>query len=141
MHPVPISTTVLLVDDHRCERDNIRDVLGDYEDVQIVGEAGDGARAIQYARMLRPHVVLMDISMPWVDGVQAARVIKQEDPETIIIGLSTVEAGPMPPALRGAGFTAYLNKDCIAEDLYPTIARHLDHSALPGQPSKRPWSL
>jgi CheY-like chemotaxis protein len=139
MHPAPINTTVLLVDDQPSIRRSIRSVLENCDDVLIVGEAGDGAKAIQYARMLRPHVILMDISMPEMDGLQAARVIKQEDPETVIIGLSTEAVGTR--ALVRAGFADSLNKESIAEDLYPTIARHLDHSVLPGQPSKQPWSV
>jgi DNA-binding NarL/FixJ family response regulator len=139
MHPTPINTTVLLVDDQPSIRQSIRSVLENCEDVLIVGEAGDGAKAIQYARMLRPHVVLMDISMPEMDGLQAARVIKQEDPETVIIGLSTAAVGTR--ALARAGFAASLNKESIVEDLYPTIARHLDHSLLPGSSSKQPWSF
>jgi DNA-binding NarL/FixJ family response regulator len=139
MHPTPINTTVLLVDDQPSIRQSIRSVLENCEDVLIVGEAGDGAKAIQYARMVKPHVVLMDISMPEMNGLQAARVIKREDPETVIIGLSTAAVGTR--ALVRAGLTTYLNKESIVEDLYPTIARHRDHSVLPGHPSKRPWSL
>jgi PleD family two-component response regulator len=88
MHPVPTKSTVLLVDDQPFMRKGIRSVPEAYEDIHIVGEARDGLEAIQYARMLKPHVVLMDINMPQMDGIQAARIIKEEDPETIIVGLS-----------------------------------------------------
>ena len=141
MHPIPTNTTVLLVDDQPLMREVMRSVLRDYKDVQIVGEASNGIEAIQYARMLKPHVILMDISMPQMDGVQATSVIKQEDPETIIIGLSVVEPGPISHALLQAGATTYLDKECIINDLYPTISRCLNRSALPGQPGKQPWSL
>jgi DNA-binding NarL/FixJ family response regulator len=141
MLATPTNTTVLLVDDRPCMRKGIRSVLEDYEDVQVVGEASDGIKAIQYARLLRPHVVLMDISVPEMDGMQATRVIKQEDSETIIIGLGLVETSIMPQALADAGFAAYLNKESIGEDLYPTIARCLDCSSLPGLPTKQPWTL
>ena len=136
-----MNTTVLLVAGEPFVREGIRSILHDYEDVHVVGEASHGGEAIQYARMLRPHVILMDLSMPHMDEVQATRVIKEEDPDTVIIGLSIAEAGTMPKALLRAGATTYLAKDRIIEDLYPTIARCLDCSALPGQPSKQPWSI
>jgi DNA-binding NarL/FixJ family response regulator len=141
MHPIPTTTTVLLVDDRPLVRDAIRSVLQGCEDVQVVGEANDGVEAVQYARMLKPYVVLMDINMPQMNGVEATRTIKQEDPDTIIIGLSIEEDGTIPQALLRAGATTYLPKDRIVHDLYPTIARHLNCSTLPGQPSKQPWSL
>jgi DNA-binding NarL/FixJ family response regulator len=67
MHPAPTHTTV--VDDQTFMREGIRHVLQDYEDVQVVAEAKDGLEAIQYARMLKPDVVLMDIRMPQMNGV------------------------------------------------------------------------
>jgi DNA-binding NarL/FixJ family response regulator len=130
MHPPAGNTTVLLVDDQPFMREGIRRVLEDYKDVHVVAEAKDGLEAIQYARMLKPHVVLMDISLPMMNGVEAARVITQEDPETIIVGLSIQELDTMPQAIHYAGFTTYLNKDCIVEDLYPTITRCLSGSNL-----------
>ena len=138
MDSPPVNATVLLVDDQPFMRNAIRGLLHDYNDVQIVGEARDGVEAIQYARMLKPHVVLMDICMPKMDGVQATRAIKQEDPETIVIGLGIAEPGTISQTLLRAGAHAYLSKGCLVEDLYPAIARYLDCSALPGQPSKPP---
>jgi DNA-binding NarL/FixJ family response regulator len=65
MHPDPTNTTVLLVDDHTFMREGIRSILNDYEDMQVVGEATDGGEAIQYARMLKPHVILMVSVSHW----------------------------------------------------------------------------
>jgi DNA-binding NarL/FixJ family response regulator len=133
MYPPPINATLLLVDDEPFVRNAIRGVLHDYKDIQVVGEASDGVEAIQYARMLKPHVVLMDICMPKMNGIQATRVIKEEDPETIVIGLGIAKSETIPQPLIRAGAIAYLSKDCIVKELYPAITRYLDCSALPGQ--------
>lgn len=130
MHPASGSTTVLLADDQPFMREGIRRVLEDYEGLQIVAEAKDGVEAIQYTRMLKPQVVLMDISMPEMNRVEATRVIRQEDPEAIIIGLSIQELETIPQAVHYAGFTTYLSKECIVENLYPTITRCLSGSNL-----------
>jgi YesN/AraC family two-component response regulator len=87
MSSPPINATVLLVDDQPFMRNAIRGLLHDYQDIHVVGEASDGLEAIQHVRMFKPHVVLMDICMPKMDGVQATRAIKEEDPETIVIGV------------------------------------------------------
>lgn len=131
----PTNTTVLVVDDRPFMRNGILSVLEAYEDVQVVGEASDGLEAIQYARMLKPHVILMDINMPQMDGIQAARIIKQENPETIIVGLGILENVTMPTALFLAAFTSYLDKGCIVEDVYPTITQCCHPSAEAGQPA------
>ena len=85
MHPAP-TQTVLLVDDQPLVRKGIRAVLQEYEDVQIVGEARDGGEAIQYTRMLRPHVVLMDISMPQIDA--SSRISIPRSPDIYVWGLA-----------------------------------------------------
>ena len=116
--------TVLLVDDHVLIRRGIRSVLDNHNDIKIVGEASNGLEAVQYARSLKPHVVIMDITMPYMDGVQATRLIKQEHSHTKIIGLSVLETATMREALLQAGAVAYLNKDNVGDDLYQIITRY-----------------
>jgi DNA-binding NarL/FixJ family response regulator len=119
------STKILLVDDHPLFRKGIRAVLEQYQDVHIVGEAGNGLEAVVYARALRPDVIVMDVNMPKMDGVQATRQIKQELPTVKIIGLSVNDSGLVKDALIQAGAVAYVNKENVGEDLYGTISAYL----------------
>jgi DNA-binding NarL/FixJ family response regulator len=121
--------TVLLVDDHFLMRQGIRSVLEKYDDVKVVGEASNGLEAVQYARSLSPHLIIMDISMPYMDGVQATRLIKQEHPHTIIIGLSMHETSTMRDALLQAGAVDYLNKDNVGDNLYRIITQYFHGSS------------
>jgi two-component system NarL family response regulator len=113
--------TVLIVDDLQVMRNGIRSLLGDHKDLNVVGEAQNGFEAVQYARVLKPHVILMDINMPALNGIHATQFIREEDPDTVIIGLSTFVSGQESQATLRAGASAYLNKESLVEDLYPTI--------------------
>ena len=132
MDSSPLNTTVLLVDDHACTREGMRRILREYENVEVVGEARNGLEAIQYARLVRPHVVVLDITMPPMDAVLATRVIKEEDPEITIIGLGNGDTDAIPQALLQAGASMCLDRGRIAEELYPSIIRFLDRSAVSG---------
>jgi DNA-binding NarL/FixJ family response regulator len=120
---------VLLVDDHALMRKGLRSVLEQYSDLHVIGEASNGVEAVQYARTLKPHVIIMDISMPYMDGVQATRLIKEEHPQILIIGLSVIETPMMRDALLAAGAVGYLHKDQAADELYHAIHRYLGGSA------------
>jgi DNA-binding NarL/FixJ family response regulator len=117
--------TVLLVDDHPLMRKGIRSILEEHGDIQIVGEASNGLEAVQYAQSLKPEIVIMDINMPHMDGVQATRLILKEDPMMIVIALSVNEAATVRGAVLDAGAMTYLNKDQAGEDVYATIHRCL----------------
>jgi DNA-binding NarL/FixJ family response regulator len=86
-------------------------LLGEQPDIEVVGEASDGHAAIELARRLSPDVVLMDVSMPHTNGVDAAERIVADNPTVRVIGLSMHEDAEMADAMRAAGATAYLTKN------------------------------
>ena len=114
---------VLIADDHSVMRHGLAALLGDQPDMEIVGEAADGREAIELARELRPDVVLMDVSMPNVGGIEATRVIRGELPQVRVIGLSMFEEADQAQAMLAAGASAYLNKARPSEDLVAAIRR------------------
>jgi PAS domain S-box-containing protein len=114
---------VLLVDDHALVRSGLSSVLRYHTELQVVGEAADGQEAVALAVALKPDVVVMDVNMPRMDGVEASKRIKRELPGTVVIGLSMHEGGHHESAMRDSGAAAYLTKDSAAERLIETILR------------------
>jgi signal transduction histidine kinase/ActR/RegA family two-component response regulator len=114
---------VLLVDDHALVRNGLASVLRYHTDLQVVGEAADGQQAVALAAQLKPDVVIMDVNMPKMDGVEASRRIKRDLPSTVVIGLSMHEGGHHEEAMRESGAAAYLTKDAAADRLIETILR------------------
>jgi len=121
----PHRTTVLIVDDHRLFRAGVRAVLEEYPEIVIVGEATNGLEAVNHARAFRPRVIVMDVDMPYMDGIQATRLIKQELQHTTIIGLSVNESRTIRDALLEAGAVTYLQKNDVDIDLYRCIQQSL----------------
>jgi PAS domain S-box-containing protein len=101
---------VLLVDDHEAFRRGIARLLKSEPDVEIAGEAGDGESAVDLTRTIKPDVVLMDIYMPRMDGIQATRIIHRELPEVRVIALSMKERSESAGAIEEAGAVCYLTK-------------------------------
>jgi NarL family two-component system response regulator LiaR len=117
----PQPTRVLIVDDHGVVREGLRAYLELEPDIQVVGEAKDGLEAVRRAAELQPDVVLMDLVMPNMDGVDATSRIKQQQPAThVIILTSFLDDERVVPAIR-AGATSYLLKDVAATDLARAI--------------------
>ncbi len=112
---------VALVDDHMVMRQGLAGLLGAEPDIKIVGEASDGESAVKLVRKIRPDVILMDIGMPGMDGIQATRIIHQEMPEIQIIGLSMFNEGEESAAIRKAGAVAYLIKSGPSEAVIEAI--------------------
>ena len=112
---------VLIVDDHSVVREGLRMFLARDPELETVGEAADGAEAIQQARLLRPDVVIMDLLMPVLDGMAATRTIRSELPETEILAFTSVlEGASVVEAIR-AGAIGYLFKDTQAATLRTAI--------------------
>jgi len=114
-------TKVLLADDHRLMRSGLRLVIERHPDFNVVGEADDGRQAVAMAEQLRPGVIVMDIGMPNLNGIEAARQITEARPEIAIVMLSMhSDEGYVLRALK-AGARAYLLKDSAEEDLTKAI--------------------
>jgi two-component system, NarL family, response regulator LiaR len=112
---------VLIADDHSVVRRGLRMFLSDDAELEVVGEARDGAEAVEQARALRPDVVLMDLLMPGMDGIAATGVIRGELPDTEVIALTSVlEDASVVGAVR-AGAIGYLLKDTQGDELCRAI--------------------
>ena len=112
---------VLLADDHRMIRAGLRLVLEQQPDVAVVGEADDGRQAVSLAAELTPDVVVMDVGMPNLNGIEAAAQVKQARPETSVVMLSMhSDEGYILRALR-AGATGYILKDSAEADLVSAV--------------------
>lgn len=111
-------TTVLVVDDHALFRDGLIALISRWEDFEVVGSASDGVEAIQLARRLRPQLVLMDVRMAGMGGVEATSAITAADPETRVVMLTMSNLGEdVYQALRN-GALGYLSKDEPADRLH-----------------------
>ena len=117
--PEPIA--VLIVDDHPVVRDGLRGILAADAGLRVVGEAGNGRDAVTQAVALRPDVVLMDLRMPEVDGVEAIRLLADRAPEVRVLVLTTYDTDTdVLPAIE-AGATGYLLKDAPREELLRAV--------------------
>jgi CheY-like chemotaxis protein/two-component sensor histidine kinase len=120
---------VLLVDDHAMVRQGLRSVLEGYADIEVIGEASNGEEAVAMTERLRPSLVLMDINMPKMNGVDATAHIKTRHPEIVVIGLS-VQAGHEPHlAMLKAGATRLLTKEAAVDQLHHAILHALNRVA------------
>ena len=112
---------VLIADDDSLFLDALEAILGIESQVDIVGRAYDGEQATRLARELRPDVVLMDLSMPVVDGLEASRRLRAEAAAPIVIVLTGSSYAEDVEKARDAGAAAYVTKDRIAQDLVRTV--------------------
>ena len=101
---------ILIVDDHPAVRNALRQMLHERRHLRVVGEAADGIDAIVQARQLRPDVILMDVMMPHMDGIEATRRIRAELPEIQILGLSMQARSETVHAIEEAGAAAFFVK-------------------------------
>jgi DNA-binding NarL/FixJ family response regulator len=116
-----LSVKILLADDHKIIRDGLRTLIECYSHFKIVAEAEDGRSAVQLCRQLSPDVVLMDISMPYLNGVDATRQILTHLPKTKVIILSLHSSKRLIDAVFASGASGYLLKNCGIEDVFSAI--------------------
>src|SRR3954454_16150164 len=113
--------SVVIADDHRLFAEALEAILSTDGRIRVVGRAADGRAAVDLVRDHRPDVILMDIAMPVMDGIEAATAIRDESPATRVIVLTGSEAPKDVSRARSAGVAGYVTKDQIAGDLVRAI--------------------
>ncbi len=116
-----MSIRILVADDHTIVLQGLSRFLQEQEDMEVVGQAKDGYEAVELARELAPHVVIMDISMPGLNGIEATRQLHRENPDVKTIGLSMHASRRYAREMYKAGARAYLLKDCDFDELIGAI--------------------
>ncbi|HKO30725.1 MAG TPA: response regulator [Nitrospiraceae bacterium] len=132
-----IPIRVLIVDNHSIFRQVLRNILGRYPDVEIVGEAANGLQAVERADTLRPELILMDVNMPLMGGIEATRTIKDRYPRMVIIGLSA-DAKEHRTTMHAAGAFLVLTKEDVVHELYVALHRAKAESARIAAPADEP---
>jgi len=144
-----MTTRLLLVDDHAVVRSGLKMLMENERDVEIIGEAASAGSAIEFATQLKPNVILMDIGLPDLSGIDATREIKKRLPEVAIVALTIHEDEEYFFKMLEAGATGYVPKRAAPEELltairaaaagqvylYPSLAKLLVRDFLCGRPS------
>lgn len=125
-----VSIRLLIADDHALVRSGLRSMLQREPGIELVGEACNGREAIELCRSLVPNLVLMDVRMPEMDGLEATRAIKHECPETGVLMVTMHECGDYMLEATKAGATGYVLKDAARDELVGAV-RHVARHAPP----------
>jgi len=112
---------VLIVDDHQIMREGLRKLLVNKSNINVVGEAANGRDALGMIKKENPHIVLMDVAMPELNGMEATKIIKSDSPATRVIALSSHGGREFVSGMLGAGASGYLLKDCAFDELIDAI--------------------
>ncbi len=133
----------LLVDDHELVRTGFRRILEAASDIEVIGEAATGEEAIAQVRHAEPDVVLMDLNMPGIGGIEATRRIRASYPKVQVIAVTVHSDTPFPTQLHEAGALGYLTKGCPADEMLaavrtvakgkPYVAREVSHKMVLAQ--------
>jgi two-component system invasion response regulator UvrY len=110
-----------VVDDHDLVRTGITRMLADIDGLQVVGEADSGETALKLARELKPDVVLMDVKMPGIGGLEATRKLLRSHPDTKVVAVTVCEEDPFPTRLLQAGAAGYLTKGAALDEMVQAI--------------------
>jgi len=119
---------VLVTDDHVLMREGLTHILSQEPDLEVVAEARDGVEAVELATVFQPDVILMDISMPNMNGIEATRIIHRSSPEIKIIGLSMFAADECANDMRSAGAVDYISKSDSRNLLLKAIRDSMPHN-------------
>lgn len=117
------SIRILLVDDHRTVRTGLAAILGEERYMDVVGQAADGKTAVELTQKMHPDVVIMDVRMPRMNGIEATRRIASECPETKVIGFTMQPDESLCKAMQMAGAAACISKSAPIECLIETIRK------------------
>lgn len=112
---------VLLVDDHELIRTGVKGILDKVDDIDVTGEASSGEEAIQLVQKTSPDVVLMDVSMPGMGGIEATRRLLRIKPDLKVIALTVLDEDPFPSRLHEVGAMGFLTKGCPADEMLRAI--------------------
>lgn len=112
---------ILLVDDHDIVRAGVSRLLADVNGIKVIAEASSGEEAVNLAKELKPHVILLDVKMPGIGGLEAARKILRSNPDIKIIALTGCGESPFPSKLLQAGAAGYLTKDSSHDEMVMAI--------------------
>ena len=116
-----MTTTILLADDHSITREGLKSLIARAEHMEIIGEADNGRIAVEKALELAPDLVILDISMPELNGIQAATQILKKRPETKILALSMFADRRYVTSMLKAGASGYLLKNCISKEIIDAV--------------------
>jgi DNA-binding NarL/FixJ family response regulator len=124
-----MSIRILLADDHKITRQGLRSLLDENDDMEVLAEAENGRDAIELARKLNPDVIIMDVSMPDLNGVEATRQIIQDNPHVRVVALSMHSDTLFVSEMLKSGASGYLLKECAFQELEQAIRTVTDGKA------------
>lgn len=116
-----MTTKIVLADDHKVLREGLKSLLNQQQDFQVVGEADDGQEAVKLTKKLEPDIVVLDIGMPNMNGIQATKHIVDEVPDTKVLALSMHSDHQYVVKMLQAGASGYMLKDCAFEELIMAV--------------------
>jgi DNA-binding NarL/FixJ family response regulator len=118
-----MTTRIMLVDDHAIMRNGIESLIVSQTDMEVVGQAENGQIAVELAAELNPDVIIMDVCMPEMNGIEATRLIKSRNPNSMIIGISAFEEPEYVTGMIDAGASGYVCNDNLVKELVGAIQK------------------